>query len=139
MMFSWNSPWDGPWGGVAAVFWSFFWIVAFVAYLVALFAVIADLFRDHTLNGWWKAVWVAFLIFVPFLTVLVYLVARGKGMQDRAARDAGRSTSSDEPARGRAARGRSPADEIATARSLLDEGTITPEEFDVLKGRALHE
>ncbi|MBU4556970.1 MAG: PLDc N-terminal domain-containing protein, partial [Actinobacteria bacterium] len=72
-MFNWTDGWS--------VIWSFFWVFAFIAYLIALFAVIGDLFRDHRLNGWWKALWIVLLVFVPFLTVLVYLVARGPGME----------------------------------------------------------
>jgi len=49
----------------------------------ALLTIIGDLFRDHQLSGWWKAVWILFLIFIPFVTALVYLIARGKGMADR--------------------------------------------------------
>ena len=59
------------WGIVETFFWSF----AFIAYLFALFAIIGDLFRDHKLNGWFKAIWILFLIFVPFLTALVYLLS----------------------------------------------------------------
>ncbi|WP_258027659.1 hypothetical protein [Curtobacterium sp. BH-2-1-1] len=128
--------WDGAWGSVWSVLWSFFWIVALVAYLFALFAVVTDLFRDHTLNGWWKAVWVAFLVFVPFLTVLVYLVARGRGMQERAAHQAARADSIIDPSAG-TWRDPSPAEEIGRAKALLDDGTITPAEFDALKTRAL--
>ena len=55
----------------------------FFAFLYALFMVIGDLFRDHELSGWWKAVWIVFLVFVPFLSVLAYMIARGKGMAER--------------------------------------------------------
>ena len=65
-------------------FWDFFWfIIAFfllMAYLMVLFQILTDMFRDHELSGWWKAVWVLFLIFFPILTALVYLIARGRGM-----------------------------------------------------------
>ena len=68
-------------------FWSaflyIFWIFAFVAFLMVLFTVLVDLFRDHGLNGWWKALWVIFLVFFPVLGVLVYLIARGRGMAER--------------------------------------------------------
>ena len=71
-----------------SVIWLFFWGFAFVAYLFALFAVITDIFRDHELSGWLKAVWIIFLVFVPFLTVLVYLIARGRSMAERQAKSA---------------------------------------------------
>jgi hypothetical protein len=58
--------------------WVFFWAFAFVAYLVALFSIIGDIFRDRQLNGWLKAIWLIFLVFLPFLTALVYLIVRGR-------------------------------------------------------------
>ncbi|MET1018978.1 MAG: PLDc N-terminal domain-containing protein, partial [Microterricola sp.] len=58
----------------------FFWSFAFVAYLFVLFAILTDLFRDHSTNGWVKALWIILLVFVPFLTALIYLIARGSGM-----------------------------------------------------------
>ena len=71
----WENFWD--------IFWWFFLVYAFIAFLWALFAVIGDLFRDDKLSGWWKAVWILFLVFVPLLGVLVYVIARGKGMTER--------------------------------------------------------
>lgn len=113
------------------------WAVVFISYLFALFAIINDLFRDHTLNGWWKAVWVLFLIFLPLLTALVYLVARGKGMSERSAA-AGRSAEAAAASYIRDVAGkRSPAEEIAQAASLLTAGTITQGEFEALKAKAL--
>ncbi|QTX03413.1 SHOCT domain-containing protein [Agromyces archimandritae] len=124
----WQSFWD--------VIWWFLWAFVFIAYLFALFAVIIDLFRDQKLNGWWKAVWIIFLIFVPFLTVLVYLIARGSGMAERSAKEAGQAQkATDDYIRDVA--GSSPSDEIAKAKSLLDAGTITPEEFASIKAHAL--
>ena len=64
-------------------FWLLIWWFLFFAYLVILFQIIGDLFRDHALSGWWKAVWIIFLIVVPFLTALIYIIARGKGMAER--------------------------------------------------------
>ncbi len=121
-------------------FWSivevFFWSFAFIAYLFALFAIVGDLFRDHKLNGWWKALWVLFLIFVPFLTALVYLIARGRGMAERSAKAVKQErTAADDYIRTVASV--SPANDIAKAKELLDSGTITQEEFDTLKARAL--
>ena len=77
-----SNDWHGTMG-----FWDFllwiFWVFVFVAYLMVVFSIIADIFRDHALNGWLKAIWILFLIFVPFLTALIYLIARGSGMQKR--------------------------------------------------------
>lgn len=120
-------------------FWDFFWylvwIFLFVAYLIVLFQILTDLFRDRELSGWWKAVWVVFLIFVPMITALIYLIARGRGMSERqllAVKEAKAGTD----AYIREVAG-SPADHIASARKLLDEGTITPEEYERLKAKAL--
>jgi len=112
------------------------WATVFIGYLFALFAIIADLFRDRGLNGWWKALWVVFLIFLPFLTVLVYLIARGQGMAERstrAAHDAESATASYI----REIAGTSPAEEIAAAATLRDSGSISAEEFERLKAKAL--
>lgn len=124
----WNNFWD--------VIWVIFWSFAFIAYLFALFAVIADLFRDHKLNGWWKAVWIIFLIFVPFLTVLIYLIARGRTMAERSAKEQ-RQVQQATDSYIKQVAGSSPTDEIAKAKGLLDAGTITQAEYDALKAKAL--
>jgi hypothetical protein len=124
----WSSLWDAMW-----LFLSFF---AFMAYLFALFNVIGDLFRDRKLNGWWKALWIIFLVFVPLLAVLVYLIARGRGMAERNRKDS-------QQARDAASRyirevaGDSPAKEIAKAKSLLDSGAISPQEYKAFKAKVL--
>jgi hypothetical protein len=134
--------------------WLFFWGFAMVAYLFAVFTVIGDLFRDRSLNGWWKALWIACIIFLPFLTVLVYVIARGSGLVERldnrpprgmhAAPEPRSSAASASDTFGAAtARAAvpapvvSPAVEIHTAKELLDRGAITPVEFEALKNRAL--
>jgi ABC-type multidrug transport system fused ATPase/permease subunit len=122
-------------------FWDFFWLLVwtffFVMYLMVLFQIIADLFRDRDLSGGWKALWVVFLIIFPFLAALIYLIARGRGMAERhmaAARSAQAAT--DQYIKSVATQG-SPADQIASAKSLLDSGTITQQEFEQLKAKAL--
>lgn len=121
-------------------FWDFFWLIVygffFVAYLLVLFQVVADLFRDRSLSGWWKAVWLLFLIFLPVLTAFVYLIARGRGMAERqneVVSEARRETENYI----REVATASPADQIAGARALLDAGTITQGEFERLKTKAL--
>lgn len=103
---------------------------------MALFSVIGDLFRDHTLAGGWKAVWIIFLIFVPFLTVLVYLIARGKGMTERSVNQAKQYKSAQDDYIKQVA-GTSPTEEISRAKTLLDQGAITQTEFDQIKSKAL--
>jgi type VI protein secretion system component VasK len=124
-------------------FWDFFWLLVwsffFICYLMVLFHVIADLFRDKDLSGWWKALWIIFLIIFPFLALLIYLIARGRGMAERQAgamREAQAAT--DQYIKSVATQGSSsPADQIASAKSLLDSGAITQAEFDQLKQKAL--
>ena len=124
--------WNNFWNIIEVIFWAF----AFVAYLFALFAVVADLFRDRKLNGWWKALWIIFLIFVPFLTVLVYLIARGRGMAERGAREQQQVQQATDAYIKQVA-GASPADELAKAKSLLDNGTLTQDEYNALKAKIL--
>lgn len=118
--------------------WYALMVFAFVAYLFILFFIITDLFRDHKLSGWFKAIWIVFLIFFPFITALVYLVARGKGMGERA-QQAQQEMAAAQQAYIREAAGKSgPADQITQAKALLDNGAITQEEFDALKAKALN-
>lgn len=126
----WQSFWD--------IIWWTIWIFAFFAYLWAVIAIISDLFRDHTLNGWWKAVWIVFLLFFPFVTALIYLIARGKGMAERAQKDAiQQQQAAAEYIRQAAGTSASASDEIAKAKGLLDAGTITQQEYELLKAKAL--
>ena len=73
--------WETFW---VAILWCL-WATIFIAYLMALFSILTDIIRDRDQSGWAKAIWILFLIFVPFLTALVYLVTRGEGMSRRSA------------------------------------------------------
>lgn len=121
-------------------FWDFIWytvvIFAFVAYLMILFNVLIDLFRDHTTSGWVKAAWIFFLIVFPYITLFVYLIARGSGMAKRSA-ESHRAAQQRADSYIRQAAGTSAADQIATAKTLRDDGTITDSEFEHLKAKAL--
>ncbi|KAA9163613.1 hypothetical protein FPZ12_008885 [Amycolatopsis acidicola] len=120
---------------IGSFFWSLFWLFALVAYLIALFAIVGDLFRDRELAGGWKALWLIFLFFVPFLTALAYLLFRGQGMAERSKAAAQRQQEAvDSYIRDVAA---SPADEISKAKQLLDDGAITAGEYDRIKARVL--
>ncbi|MET0469161.1 MAG: SHOCT domain-containing protein [Aeromicrobium sp.] len=121
-------------------FWDFLWLTIsvffFMAYLMVLFNVIADLFSDHETSGVMKAVWVFFLIFVPALTALIYLIARGSGMAERQrAKMMALRQQNDEYIRDVA--GSSPADQLASAKGLLDSGAISAQEYEQLKAKAL--
>lgn len=122
-------------------FWDFFWFtISFfllMAYLVVLFQILTDLFRDKSTSGWAKAFWVFFLIILPLITSLIYLIAKGQGMADRniaAAQSA--QADADAYIRSVASSG-SPSEEIAKAKALLDSGAISQAEFDQLKTKAL--
>ncbi len=123
-------------------FWDFFWLLIwtffFVMYLMILFHIIGDLFRDKDLSGWWKALWIIFLIIFPFLAAFIYLIARGKGMAERQAGEMRKAqVATDQYIKSVASQGSSPADQIASAKSLLDSGAITQQEFEQLKVKAL--
>ena len=115
--------------------WMFLTVFVFIAYLMALFSIITDLFRDRALNGWAKAIWFIFLIFLPFLTALVYLIARGRGMGERQAAQVREVKQAQDDYIRQVAGGT--AAEIAEAKRLLDSGAITQAEFDSLKAKAL--
>lgn len=126
----WETIWD--------MIWWFLTAFVFIAYLLALFSIITDLFRDRQLNGFAKAIWLIFLIFLPFLTALAYLIVRGKGMGDRSAAQAqSAQLAVDDHIRSIAASGMSPTAEIERAKALLDSGTINQNEFESLKTAAL--
>ena len=124
----WEYFWD--------IFWWFFCVYAFVAVLWALFAVFGDLFRDDKLSGWLKAVWMLFLVFVPVLGVLVYMIARGRGMTDRSMERA-RANREASDAYIRSVATASPSEEISKATALRDSGTISADEFERIKTKAL--
>lgn len=121
-------------------FWDFIWytlvIFAFVAYLMILFNIIADLFRDRELSGWLKALWMVLLICIPFLSALVYLIARGSGMHVRAL-EAQKELRQQTDDYIRSVGPKSSAEQIADAKALLDSGAIDDNEFSALKAKAL--
>jgi hypothetical protein len=121
-------------------FWDFIWLIlstfVFVAYLLILFQIVADLFRDSELGGGSKALWLIALIFLPMLTALIYVVVRGTGMANRQRAAMQRSKAEAEDYIRHVA-GKSPAEQIADAKALLDAGTIDQSEFAKLKAKAL--
>jgi hypothetical protein len=121
-------------------FWDIIWYIivcfAFIAYLIMLWMIISDLFRNREQSGWMKAIWIVFLFIVPWLTALVYLIVHGDGMAKRSAREAAEFKSAQDNYI-RDVAGKSPAEHIADAKALLDAGTITEDEFQALKTKAL--
>lgn len=121
-------------------FWDIIWFIivtfAFVAYLMVLFSILSDLFRDHETGGFAKAIWVIALIFFPFFTALIYLIVRGQGMAERHAK-AAKQMQDAQSAYIRDVAGSSAADQIHKAKELLDSGAISQAEYDAIKAKAL--
>ncbi|GAA1811495.1 SHOCT domain-containing protein [Agromyces neolithicus] len=125
-------------------FWDFlvwlFWFYIVVACIWIFITIIIDVFRDHTLNGWAKALWVLFLVVLPFLAAFIYLIARGKSMGQRNMEQAAQAQAANaEYIRTVAGSGgaSSAAAEIEKSKQLLDSGAITQAEYDALKSKAL--
>jgi Short C-terminal domain/Phospholipase_D-nuclease N-terminal len=115
-------------------------IFFFVIWIWILVVILSDLFRDHELSGWLKALWVLFLVFIPFLTALVYLIARGHGMRERAiAEQAEQKKQFDQYVQQQAAAATSPADQLHKLADLKDKGAISQEEYDAQKAKVLAE
>jgi len=112
-------------------------IFFFVVWIWILITILSDLFRDHELSGWGKAAWVLFLVFIPFLTALIYLIARGEGMRDRTVKaQADAKKHFDEYVREQA-HATSPADELHKLAELKDRGALSQEEFERAKVKLL--
>ncbi len=119
------------------ILWTTLVIFFMVMYFMILFSILGDLFRDHETSGWAKAAWVIFLVLAPFLTALIYLIARGGGMAKRnLAAQADAQKQFNEYVQSVASSG-SPTEQIAQAKQLLDSGAIDQAEFDRLKAKAL--
>jgi hypothetical protein len=117
--------------------WSLLVIFLWITWFWLLIVVIGDLFRDHETSGWAKALWMIFMVFLPYLGVFVYLIARGDGMAARNAQQASEARAAmDDYVRETAGSGGAAA-EIAHAKKLLDDGAISQEEFEALKAKAL--
>ncbi len=119
------------------VLWTLIVIFSWVIWFWLLIVIFGDLFRRRDISGWGKAGWVIFVIVLPYLGVLVYLIANHDGMAERSAQQAqAAQTQVDDYVRSVAASGGSAA-EIEKAKQLLDSGAITQAEFDALKAKAL--
>jgi type VI protein secretion system component VasK len=112
------------------------WIFVFVMYLFVLFRVVIDIFRNDETNGFVKAIWIIALIFVPFLTLIIYLIANGQGMAKREMKQAVEMKRAQDDYIKNVA-GSSATDQIAQAKQLLDSGAISQAEFDQIKSKAL--
>jgi hypothetical protein len=119
------------------IFWTMLWFFLFFIWIWILISVFADIFRSQDLGGFAKALWVIFVVVVPFLGVLVYLIARGKSMQERAMHRAARQ---EEEFRGYVqdvAGSSGSADELAKLADLKERGVLTDAEFEAEKSKIL--
>ncbi|MBL1096726.1 SHOCT domain-containing protein [Streptomyces coffeae] len=118
------------------VFWTTMWIFLWVLWLILLFHVFGDVFRDDSLSGWAKAGWTVFVVILPFLGVFVYLMARGKGMGQR---QMARAEKAEEDFREfvRTTAGTGRAEELSRLVELKDHGDITAEEYERAKAKVL--
>ena len=120
-----------------SIFWSILYFFLWVIWIWILIYVFIDIFRSHDLSGWGKALWFLFVLFIPLIGVLVYLIARGDKMHQHAVQDA---RTQDQAARAyirEAAGPESSADQLAKLADLRDRGVITPAEFDQQKAKIL--
>ena len=125
--------------GTGDVFWSILWFFLFFIWLWLLITVFSDIFRSHDLSGWGKALWTIFVIALPYLGVLVYLIARGHKMSEHAQEDAQQQDAAMRAYIRSAAgsNGASTADQIARLADLRDRGAITEQEFQSEKAKLL--
>lgn len=125
---------DSVWDFMLLMLWLFF----LVSWLLLLFSIIGDLFRDHETSGFTKFLWCAFILLLPFLGVLVYVIVRGTGMARRGVEARVRAQQElDSYVRQVAGSTGDPVTQIADAKALLDAGAIDQVEFERLKGKAL--
>lgn len=119
------------------IFWTMLEVVIWVIWIWVLIAVFIDIFRSADLSGWGKAGWFVFVLFIPLIGVLMYLIVRGDSMHERSARQARQEDAEMRSYIRQAAGGTSTADELTKLASLRDRGVITPAEFDREKARLL--
>jgi hypothetical protein len=121
---------------VGSFLWLLLSIVVYMAYLVVMLQIVVDLFRDPHVKTFAKVLWILGLIFLPIITALIYVVARGRGMAERQKAASERARAENEASIKEVA-GTSPADQITKAKTLLESGAISPEESLRLKSKAL--
>lgn len=119
------------------IFWTMILVFLWVAWIWLLFIIFADVFRRQDIGGWAKALWSIFLILVPFLGTFIYIIAEGRGMAERRTNEAIASQEQFDSYVKTVATSSNSAEQIEKAKSLLDRGVISAQEFDQLKQNAL--
>ena len=122
---------------VLDVFWTMFEIFAFVVWFWLLFVVLTDVYRSRDLSGWGKAAWTIFVIFLPLIGILTYLIVRGRSMNERAAQQAQRQDEAFRSYVQDAAGSPSSADQLAKLADLKQRGVISSAEFETEKSKVL--
>lgn len=122
---------------LADLFWAMLWFFLFFVWIWLLISIFGDIFRSKDIGGWAKAFWILFVIILPLLGVLIYVIARGKGMSDRTASDAAAAQAAQQEYIRQVAGSGSTADELSKLAELRDQGTLTPEEFEARKAALL--
>ena len=122
-------------------FWDIFWFICisylFILYLMMMFNIIRDVFRDQEMSGLGKAAWLGVMLFFPLVTALIYLIVRGKGMAKREYQARMNAQQQQDEYIRSVASPSSPSAEIAQAKSLLDSGVLTQAEFEAIKQKAM--
>ena len=121
--------------GTGQVFWSMLWFFMFFIWIWLLIIVFGDIFRSHDLGGFAKALWVIFIIVVPYLGVFVYLIARGHKMQEHAVAAAQAQDAANKAYIQSAVSGKSPAEELTALADLKAKGVIDDAEFQSMKAK----
>ena len=122
---------------ILGVFWTIVMIFLWVVWFWILITIIIDIFRSHDLSGWTKALWFLFILFLPLIGVLVYLIVRGGKMHERQVRQAQQQEEQLRSYVQQAAGPQSSADQLAKLADLRDRGVITAEEFEREKAKIL--
>jgi ABC-type multidrug transport system fused ATPase/permease subunit len=123
---------------VLDAFLTMLWFFLFIIWIWLLITVFIDIFRSHDMGGWAKALWVIFIIILPFLGVLVYLIARGGKMHERAAAEAAQQQKAfDAYVKQTAGSGGSTADQLSKLADLKSQGVLTDAEFEAEKAKIL--
>ena len=119
------------------VFWTMLWFFLFFIWLMLLFRVFMDIFRSEDMGGWGKALWVIFVVVLPFLGILVYIIARGKGMAERDVNSYQAAEAANQQYIRETVGAGSSADEIQKLAALRDQGVISDDEFAAQKAKLL--
>jgi hypothetical protein len=119
------------------LFWTILWIFGFIIWIWLLIMIFGDIFRSHDIGGWAKALWTIFVIVLPLLGILVYLIARGGGMHERAAQQAQQQQQAFEAYVRQSAGTTNTADELAKLVDLKNSGALTDAEFEAQKAKLL--